>query len=364
MELLQASGDGRTNRFGYSNRGDSVDRVLFELKPLEVVKPKEERNPARDRGLFVALFYDRLAGDELERAGDDLNGFGGRVRFLDPDPALRRDVTLQALIMHRWEREFDTALSFFGLEAIARVDRLSIGGEGMFVTGGTREVNEGLGGINGDPIERQDVRQWGARAVARWDEPIWTAYLELDFASGDADPNPSTPLTEFFWAEDNNVGLLMFERILAFESARSAASGVALLRTLGAPTFPAERVDTEGSFTNALAVFPQLDLRPLPNVLFRSGLLAAWAPSRLVDPVSSLRLRDGVRIDDDAVNYNGGKPGTFYGIELDGRFQWRFEEHFIFDLEGAILFPGDAFEDENGQAVRSVLVQGRTTFAF
>jgi len=232
------------------------------------------------------------------------------------------------------------------------------------VAGATREASEGYARINGDPMVREDVRQWGARAVARWDEQLWTAYLELDFASGDADPNPSTPLTQFYWAEDTNVGLLMFERILAFESARSAASGTALLRTLGAPTFPTERVDTEGSFTNALALFPQLDLHPLENLLFRTGLLAAWAPARLVDPVTSLRRRAAGVIDETNVNYNGGRPGNFYGIELDGRFQWRFEEHFIFDLEGAILFPGDAFEDQNHEADRSVLVQGRTTFAF
>jgi hypothetical protein len=64
------------------------------------------------------------------------------------------------------------------------------------------------------------------------------------------------------------------------------------------------------------------------------------------------------------VNYNGGAPGNFYGTELDGRFQWRYLEHFAFDLEGAILFPGSVLEDEDHHAVRSVLVQGRGTIFF
>ncbi len=35
MSILVADGDGRTNRFGYSNAGDTTDRVLFVTKPLE-----------------------------------------------------------------------------------------------------------------------------------------------------------------------------------------------------------------------------------------------------------------------------------------------------------------------------------------
>jgi hypothetical protein len=64
------------------------------------------------------------------------------------------------------------------------------------------------------------------------------------------------------------------------------------------------------------------------------------------------------------VNFNGGAPGNYYGTELDGRAQWRYLEHFAFDLEGALLFPGSALRDEDGHAVNSFLVQARTTFFF
>lgn len=90
----------------------------------------------------------------------------------------------------------------------------------------------------------------------------------------------------------------------------------------------------------------------------------AWAPSGVVSPVDSLQRRDGLTIDDDVVNFVGGKPGGYYGTEIDLRGQWRYEDHFAFDLEGAILFPGDALQNEDGYAVRSVLIQGRTTFFF
>jgi hypothetical protein len=365
MGLLIADGDGRTNRFGYSNDGDTTDRILFATKPLEGFKPKAERDLSADRGLIYAIAYDRIADGEIGTFGDNLQGIANVVRFLDPDPTERRNLALQALYVYRWERDFDTDVHAIGLRALASVDRFAAGVEGIYIFGETREVAEALARIRpGDPIRTQRVEQWGARGVVRWDDPMWTAYLEVDFASGDPDPDPGTPLTQMNWAEDTNVGLLMFERILAFESARSAGSGTALLRTLDAPTNPAERVDTEGSFTNAVAFFPQFDLHPVKELLLRGGVLVAWAATDLVDPITSLQQRDGAEVEDDLVNFNGGKPGNFYGVELDGRFQWRFQEHFLFDLEGAVLFPGDAFYDENEQAVRSVLIQGRTTFVF
>jgi hypothetical protein len=364
MGILLASGDGRANRFGYSNDGDTSDRILFATKPLEALEPSEMRDTSVDRGLILMTFYDRTADAEVRTFGDNLQGAGVVVRFLDPQPAQRTDLEAQASWLHRWEAEFDTALNVFCLKAQGRLDRWSAGAEGVFVVGATREISEALARINADPVRRQDIRQWGARAVVRWDEPLWTAYLELDYASGDRNPNPGTDLTQLTWAEDTNVGLLMFERVLAFESARSAAAGVELLRRANATTFPAERVDTEGSFTNALALFPQVDVRPLDTILLRGGMLVAWAPSGLVDPIVTLQNRDGVEIEDDLVNFNGGRPGDFYGVELDGRFEWRYLEHFLFDLEGAILFPGNAFYDENEQAARSMLIQGRATFVF
>jgi hypothetical protein len=364
MGVLVADGDGRRNRFGTSGSGDSSDRLLFVTKPLEALKPDAERDRSRERGLFLFGFYDRAAQAEIRTFGDDLQSLGTGVRFLDPQPDRQSDLEASAFYAHRWEATFDTSIHILSARALTRIGKLGAGVEGVHINGATREVSEALSLINNDPIVRQHVVQWGARAVVRWDEPIWSAYLELDFASGDRNPNPGTDLTQLYFAEDANVGLLMFERIVAFESARSSAAGVELLRRLGADTYPAERVDSEGSFTNAIAIFPQFDLRPLDNLLLRTGLLLAWAPSGVVDPLQTLRVRDGTEIEDDLVNFHGGRPGSFYGAEIDGRLEWRYLDHFIFELEGAVLFPGDALEDENGQATRAVLVQGRTTFVF
>ncbi|MBI4704468.1 MAG: alginate export family protein [Deltaproteobacteria bacterium] len=364
MGVQTGDGNGRQNRFGVGGAGDIVDRIMFATKPLEAFKPKAARNSSEHEGLIVAVAYDKWVSDSVSLFGDDVHQAVVGLQFKQPEFGFGRDLQIVSWYVHRWDSQYATRIHTFGLRAHSRFGDFWTGFDVASNLGTTREVSEAYSLLTGDPVVEQPVRQLGARAVARYDRPRWGAYLELDYASGDEDPQPGTPLSQFRWSEDNNVGLLLFEHIVRFQSARAAAAGVETVRRLGATTFPPERVDTRGAFTGALAVFPQLDVRPHEDVLLRAGVLLAWAPQRLIDPVATLQAEDGTTIEDDLVNFAGGKAGSFYGTELDGRFQWRFVDHFSFDLEGAVLFPGDALQDENGNAVRSVLVQGRTTFYY
>jgi hypothetical protein len=362
---VQASdGDGRANRFGFSREGNSVDRVLFATKPLEAFYPPDQRDKSDQRGLFLVLAYDRLVTDAMRLFGDDVHQSIVNVRFLSPDNRFAKDTLLSAFWVHRFDWQYETRVNAIGGRAQARFGKLYAGVDAAVNLGSTREVAEAYQIVNNDPIVDQTVRQLGVRAAARWDERLWSAYLEVDYASGDGDPQVRTPLTQFVFAEDANVGLLLFEHILGFQSARAAAAGTEILRRLGGTSFPVEAVNTRGAFTNAFAIFPQVDFRPHPSVLLRGGVLVAWAPEPVVDPLASLQARDGATIEDDLVNFAGGKPNTYYGTELCGRAQWKFMDHFAADLEGALLIPGDALEDENHDAENSFLVQTRTTFFF
>ena len=358
-------GDGRRNRFGFARRGNSADRILFATKPLEAFKPKAERDRSETRGVFLILAYDRLVTDNPQRFADDLHGWITAVRWLEPTHRLGGDFEARLYHAYRWSKDNETGVSAFGGRLMSRLGNdWHAGMEASFVTGATREVADAVRVITNDPSVLQNVRQLGARATIRYDQRLYSLYLEGDYASGDSDPQVRTPLTQFRFAEDANVGLLLFEHVLAYQSARAAAAGVAVLRDLGAPSYPLEQVATRGSFTNAAALFPQVDVRPLDNLLLRGGVLFAWAPARLVDPIASLQRRDGNRLDDDLVNFAGGRPGRYYGTEIDLRLQYRMFEHFAADLEGAVLFPGSALEDANGDAVRSYLAQARGTFFF
>lgn len=374
MSVQNAAGDGRRNRFGVAYEGDQVDRILFATKPLEAFKPKDQVDRSENRGLIFALIYDRWVSDSGRLFSDDVNAVATALRFLEPDFGIGRNLEAQIFYAHRWNTAFASYVNTVGGRFAANFGGFHIGADMAGNIGTTREVSEAYQVITNDPIVDQDILQYGARAVVRYDwrpdgrvdelPPMITGYFEFDYASGDADPEARTTLSQFRFSEDTNVGLLMFDHVLRFQTARSALAATEIAQRLGAVSFPTERIDTRGAFTNAMAIFPQIDFRPHDTVLFRGGVLVAWAPAAVNDPVQSLLQRDGQEIEDDLVNFVGGKPGTFYGTELDARFQWRFVEHFALDLEAAVLFPGDALEDENGQAVNAFLTQGRTTFFF
>jgi len=364
MGVQANDGEGRPNRFGISRNGNFADRILFGTKPLEVLKPPDLRNKSENEGLIVGLVYDRIVNDDPQKLDDDVHAFAYALRYLQPKHPLGTDLLASAYHAYRWDRLYGSKIHSFGMRAMSHFGDLYAGFDLAFLVGTTREVAEGYKFITNDPVVDQKVRQVGARGVVRWDQPLFSLYLEADYASGDPDPNARTPLTQFVFAEDTNVGLLMFEHVLAYQTGRAAAAGNEILRRLGARTNPAEVVNTRGSFTNAIAIFPQVDVRPHPDWLIRAGVLMAWADSPVYDPIASLQARDGLTIDDDLVNFAGGKPGRYYGTEIDARIRWRYEKHFNVDLEGAVLFPGEAFHNENGKAVRSLLVQARTTFYF
>lgn len=352
-------GDGRRNRFGISYRGNTADRVLFATKPLEGFKPRERRNKSDGEGLFLILAYDKLVQDQPQKFKDDAQEFNTALRWLVPHYRGVKDVEARFTHTHRWDRLYGTVIDAFGGRFMAKAGDFSFGVDGAVITGKTREVSEAFRLINNDPVSSQRIKQAGVRAVVRYDRKFFTAYLEGDFASGDSDPKPRSALSQYKFAEDSNVGLLLFEHVLAYQTARTAAAATALFQSLGSPTIPVDAIATRGSFTNAVAFFPQFDIKPLKNVLFRGGVLLAWAPAKVNDPIASQQRKDG-----QLENFVGGKAGQFYGTELDARIQWRFVEHFAFDLEGAILFPGSALQNLDGYATRSVLVQGRTTFFF
>ena len=357
-------GDGRHNRFGVADRGNSADRILFATKPLEGFKPKALRDTSQDRGLFLILAYDQLVLGEPELLGFNLHEVIAAVRYLAPEIRGVQDVDLRLFYAYRWDGHFGTNVDAVGGRAVARSGHWFAGVDATGVLGGTSEVSQAFHLITNDPAVSQSIRQLGARAVVRYDMPKWTAYLEGDYASGSSDTTLQGPLTQFHFAEDTNVGLLLFKQVFAYQTAREAAAASALLQSLNAPTVPVESIATNGALTDAFVLFPQFDVKPVDHVLLRGGVMFAWAPAAVVDPVASAQRRSAGTYQYTTVNFNGGAPGNYYGTELDGRAEWRYLEHFALDLEGAVLFPGSALRDEDGHAVNSFLLQARTTFFF
>lgn len=357
-------GDGRRNRFGVADKGNTADRILFATKPLEAFKPPEQRDRSQTQGLFLILAYDQLVIGEPQEPGMNLHDAIVALRVLEPGMGAFERVEGRLFWNHRWDDHFATNIDAFGGRVSGTWDHLTAGADMTGVLGATSEVSDAFHLITNDPAVNQPIRQFGARGVVRYDQPYWTAYLEGDYASGSSDTSLSGPLTQFRFAEDTNVGLLLFKQVFAYQTAREAAAATSLLTSLKAPTLPVDSIATRGALTDALVLFPQFDVRPVRNTLFRAGVMFAWAPAPVVDPVASAERKAAGTYQYTAVNFNGGAPGDYYGTELDGRFQWRYLEHFLFDLEGAVLFPGSALKDEDGHAVNSFLLQARTTVFF
>ncbi|MBN2191192.1 MAG: hypothetical protein JW751_00100 [Polyangiaceae bacterium] len=352
--LLGASGDGRQNRFGVDHGGDRVDRVELLVRPLA---PRQAGSDPDDPGLSVVLAYDRL--EAATRTAETRQRTVGVLRFHVARPIMEQVFDARATARANWGggvRERTHELE--GLVAI-RLAELSVGFDGVFEEGLSDRSARSLAPLVGAEVARQRVRRWGSRTVLRWDTTRVTAYLEFDTASGDATPDPRSGETRFTFPRDASVGLLLFKQVLAYETARTAAAGAARLDAEGYPEDAAEAVATHGAFTGALALFPQLDIRPHRALLLRGGVLLAWAPEPLIDPVRSLDAAST-----GPVNPRGGPMGRYYGTELDARLRWSYRKRCLVELEGALLDPGSALADAEGSATNAGLVAMRTTVVF
>lgn len=367
----------RGNRWGVAQWADAGDRILFATKLDEAVRlirsgGEHEIDTSQERGVFLATWYELTDVGDIGVYADNLRqiGVGSFWRepwFGTPD-SLIHDVDITVAAANVGGDDFGTNVWALPISARFSVDTIDVSLMTTFLRGQTREISEGFAELARTTPEMQTVRAQGAQGVIDWTIGPAMLTLQVDYASGDGDPRPGDDLTVFSYPRDNNVGLLLFERTLAFASARSAAVGVENLRNLDASTFPLTEVETDGRFTNALAFFPQVLVNWINNpenrLHTRFGVLMAWPDQGVVDPVATILARDGNEISDDAVNYHGGDPGSYYGTELDGQLTWTFKGRFLWTLEGAVLFPGDALEDQNGDATTAYMMENRFEVLF
>lgn len=369
---------GRHNRWGVSEHSDAADRILFGTKIDEAIKAiggvGGEPDLSLDNGVLLALFYDLLKQDDVALFGDELRSVGMAVQWRREEAdwfgADWSGFTLSQGAVHLFNPEFESKVFGFPFLFETSIGRFDINAQYMHIRGATEEISEGFAALASKPPERQELRAHGARAVVDMNLGPVTLTLEGDYASGDDDPRSSTPITSYSFARDLNVGLLMFEHIVAFESARSVGVGIENLSGADVESFPLTEASTEGRFTNAIAAFPQVRIdwlrHPVHKVHTQFGGLFAWsaAPGGVVDPIMTSLREDGSRIDDDAVNYHGGRPARWYGAEIDVQLGYTLRENFFWTLEGAVLFPGPALWDEHQDAVNSYLLENRFVVAF
>jgi hypothetical protein len=368
----------RSNRWGVSKYSPTADRILFATKASEVyrmIRDGKNYQPDRsmDNGVILAAAYDIAVEDDIAVGGDDLWQGVGMLQVRMREPRLFgmdwHPFLFQVAVGGRFGDEFSTEVYSIPVSLEFGVGPVKFQGEAVAIFGQTREISIGMAALReADPAKRvirdQKIRGFGARALLDIEMGPVTGTLEFDYASGDSDPRDETPLTTYSFARDANVGLLLFEHVMAFETARSAAVGIQNLQHVGVDSFPLTEIASDGRVQNAIVFFPQVLYKPIETFGIRAGVLFAWADAPVTDTIMTLLSEDGQNISDDAVNWHGGKPARYYGTEFDLQLEWAFKKYFLWTVEAAALLPGSALKDESGDAVPSFLFENRFTFLF
>ncbi len=195
--------------------------------------------------------------------------------------------------------------------------------------------------------EHRVVQFGGAAEFGLEREGSYRISLEAGYASGDRNPVDGDQ-RRFTFNPGHRVGLLMFPEVIAWQTARSAAiaSDPALTAR---PSNGAFLLPSQGGVAGAAYLYPTAMVNLGRYLDVRAGAVIGVATTDWVDPVS-------VQLFGTARNYRGGDPSRRdLGVELDLGFQGRFPlpggVTLTGGVQGAVMFPGHAFDDATGQCM-------------
>jgi len=172
------------------------------------------------------------------------------------------------------------------------------------------------------------------------------ATFEMGYASGDADPYDGKQ-KRFVFDPNHRVGLLLFDEVMRFQTARSATAATdPLLSNAQRPTPGVDLLPSNGGVFGAQYINPTVIYRPRYWLDLKGGMVIAQSTADIVDPYR-------LATQGNYVNYRGGDPKKKdLGVELDGGIEARFPLDYGLKLnvgwQGGVLFPGAAFEDRDG----------------
>lgn len=220
---------------------------------------------------------------------------------------------------------------------------LTLAGEVAAITGTTTQSRH-------ENAEVLDLRQLGIVGKVNYKLSRFGLLFDGGFASGDQNPYDSS-LNNFRFDPNYKVGLVLFDQVLGYQTARSGWRGADPQLTGVAP----EGIDllpTAGSITGAWYLFPRAKYGFTEWLDVYGGPLFAFTSAQLTDPFNT-RINGGT-----PVNYLGGTPGGFLGTELDLGASVRFSPAKYLNVsvtaEGGVLLPGDAFKNAAGHVMGPV----------
>ncbi len=224
------------------------------------------------------------------------------------------DLTAGFYAVNRVQRETDSKVWIYDAYLRWLWRGIYLEAEGLTIQGKTRALapDAAVEGIDGDPLMKK-ANIWGYVARAGYKADLYSAVFETGFASGDENTLGDGQFTGRSIASDYNVGLLIYEEILARASA-------------GAWTESAQGLWSNGGVTNSRYIFPQVTWTPMDNWEVIGAWLMVWP-----------HKPDGIIIfcsaDDNVPCDNPGATAKTIGWEADLAVKHRFHEHILFSLE-------------------------------
>lgn len=356
MGLLANDGNGFDDTFGENKLGATYDRIIFATRPISIAQTimgKRDTNIP----LIVAVGVDRLVEDPLiqyygyscepgnetndARCGDtDNHGYTATrdadrrtadwwadteddvwemvyvVRYAGEGIKLPGDqigdLTAGMYVVNRVQGETESDVLILDAYLKAEVAGAFLEGEILNIRGDTRAIAIQAGGADlEDPLyKRADI--WGYVVRGGYQRELWTVGLEHGYASGDDDVSDQL-FTGRPLHPDHNVGLILYEEILARVTAKTWGEGA-----LG--------LWSQGGVYNSRYLFPTVRARPLKNWEIIGGFLVAWP-----DRPDGARIRcaegDGV----ECVQYTA--TADTLGWEADLAIKHKWHDHINFTLE-------------------------------
>jgi hypothetical protein len=328
------SKDPEAGDFGQQQFGNTTYRALLAVRPLF------------NLGGGFRAFETALAADLINR--DNLSEFAKGDRAFQGVLALRfnkdADNNFGIYGVYRNQRNINVADGGKATDVVVvdaagkweffkrRNRLLKVGFEALTIQGTTTQArNENAALLR--------VQQYGAAAKVSYKLHRLTLLADWGFASGDQNPADDR-VENFRFDRDFKVGLVLFDHVLAYQTARASvrASDPNLV---GIAPEGADLIGTAGSITGVWYLFPRVKYGLFDWLDVYGGPLFAFSTARLTDPFNT-RLGGGT-----SLNALGGRPGMYMGTEVDLGVQARYRP--IPELlitatgEGGLFLPGDAY---------------------
>lgn len=324
MGLLTGDGNGFDDEFGDNVRGSTFDRLLIATRPVAVGRFLMGKEPG-DFPLIAAVAYDQLVeapfigdpprrspyGNFLADGADDVQQWTFVLFYNNPKLCPLRvtdDLKAGLYFVNRTQPSTRSDVLIADAYFRLRLGPFFAETEVLHIWGDSRAIPFPPPGP-GELADHKSADIWGGVVRAGLEQPRWSARLEVGHASGDT-AREDEDFTGRPLHPDYNVGLLLYEEVLAEKTAQTWGTG-------------ARGFWSQGGVYDSTYVSLQGKLRPLPGAeLVLLGLLA------FPDEV------DTVIVSNDPL-----------GFETDLALRLDFQRYFKWVLEGGVLFPMDGLGD-------------------